>query len=295
MKYLIANYSVDGITNSSIPELIKYLEQLDKIFIDTETNSNSTKFDVLDQKVVMLQLGDGYNQWAIDVREIDISELYDHLTSKIVKVGHNIKFDYQVIKNCFGIELGNVYDTMLVEQLIINGKKTKKGYYTLENITTKYEVFNPYGNQLSLFDPCTPKSTRTNVGKSGNFTKEEITYGCLDIESAFRCYKHQQKLIEQLKLKKVVDLENNFVLVLDDMELNGMPLDVDRWMELDEWARIKLEAQYDKLHAEFPEVENWGSWKQVNELFKAIGINTTVKDKNKSKETGENVTKESVQ
>lgn len=66
------------------------------------------------------------------------------------------------------------------------------------------------------------------------------------------------------------------------MELAGMPVDVDRWLELDEWASEKLEEAKLDLWELYPEIENWNSSKQVGGLFKKLGINIVNKDKKES-------------
>lgn len=57
-----------------------------------------------------------------------------------------------------------------------------------------------------------------------------------------------------------------------------MPINIDRWIELDEWAGEQLETSLLVLRELHPEVENWNSSKQVIKLFKSLGINTTTKD-----------------
>lgn len=112
MIYFIGNYSIEGTENRSIEDLARVLKSSKVIGLDTETKSkgNSTlKFDILDQEVVMLQLGVGENQWVIDCRTEDLSKIKVYLEStKIKKVIHNAKFDYSVLKNDKNIVLENV-------------------------------------------------------------------------------------------------------------------------------------------------------------------------------------------
>lgn len=92
----------------------------------------------------------------------------------------------------------------------------------------------------------------------------------------------QNVKITEEQLNEVLFWENRFVLVLGDMELEGMPIDVDRWLELDEWTGERLEETKLKLWELYPEVENWNSSKQVGALFKKLGINIINKDKKES-------------
>jgi len=170
---------------------------------------------------------------------------------------------------------------MLGEYILNTGLTREKGFYSLESTIQRYypEELNPYGNQLSLFDPWIPKSTRSNIT---DITREVAFYGCTDIITTYKVWEKQLARIQEEELEKVVELENQFVLVLGDMEIAGMPIDVDRWLELDEWTQEKLETCKDSLRKKYPEVENWNSSKQVGSLFKKLGINIVNKDKKES-------------
>lgn len=183
-------------------------------------------------------------------------------------IGHNIKYDYQILK-LNGYELKRVYDTMLGEYILSTGLSRPKGYYSLEETHLRRFGFNPYGNQLSLFDPWTPKSTRSGIEK---MTRELAFYAVKDIEVTSKVYEQQLLEIQRENLIEISNLENDFVLVLGDMELNGVPIDVDRWLELDEWVEEKKTESESILKEQYPEVENWNSSKQVVKLFKQLGI-----------------------
>lgn len=100
-------------------------------------------------ELVSIQLGNKYDQWFIpaDIIE-DLSFLDDFLV-----VGHNIKYDYQILKLHKSYELKRVYDTMLGEYILNTGLTREKGFYSLEETHFRYFGVNPYSNQLSLFDP----------------------------------------------------------------------------------------------------------------------------------------------
>lgn len=301
MIKLIAPYNIENIQNTSIKELRGFLILSDIIFIDTETkrkNLTKLKNDVLDTEVVMLQLGNKDVQYVIDLRETELPDDIKRLLSDKHKlyIGHNIKYDYQVLKNDKGIELEHVYDTMLGEYVLTTGLSKPKGYYSLEQTHYRYTNYNPYGEQLELFRPYTPKKTRTNVGGSGNFTYEEIHYGAMDIEATCRVFIRQIAELISNDLMRIAQIENRFALVLGDMELNGMPIDIDRWIELEDWAKEQMQQQLDLLNKELPnEVENWNSPAQVEKAFSKLGIKTTTKDIAKSKKLGASITKRSVQ
>lgn len=75
------------------------------------------------------------------------------MLDNLLVVGHNIKFDYQILKLYKNYELKRVYDTMLVEYILSTGLSREKGYYSLEETHYRYFGSNPYSNQLNLFAP----------------------------------------------------------------------------------------------------------------------------------------------
>lgn len=265
------------VIENDISLLIYWLDNNDIYFIDTETrrkNLSNLKMDYYDTEVIMLQIGDKYNQYIIDTRTTNVEFLKKYLEDpKKLKVGHNIKYDYCVIKVNFDIVMENVYDTMIVDQLIYNGLDYK---YSLEEVVYRHTGINPYSNQLSLFDPFIPKSSRNDISKkkTESFTAAEIFYGATDLISTNRVFDKQLLLIEDMK--ELVDLENDFVLVVGDMELNGIPINVDKWLDLEEDNLQKLSEIESKLLA-VAEI-NWNSSKQVLEVFKKLNIPVEIFD-----------------
>lgn len=155
--------------------------------------------------------------------------------------------------------LENVWDTMLGEYVLSTGINRPKGYYSLEESYTRYFDLNPYGNQLSLFDPWISKKTRNEISKKEDedpFTSGEIFYGATDIIAAYKLYEAQYIRLEEQELLKTMKLENEFVLVLGDMELNGMPINTSEWLELAEWSKARLIECENILRDQYPEVKN---------------------------------------
>lgn len=129
--------------------------------------------------MVSIQIGTKWDQWFIDPYLLDDLSFLD----KKIVIAHNSKYDYQVLKLEKDYELKRVYDTMLGEYVLNTGLSREKGFYSLENTYQRYFNENPYGNQLSLFDPWIPKSTRSNIEE---ITKELAFYGCTDIITTYK-------------------------------------------------------------------------------------------------------------
>lgn len=287
MIYEISKNRNSRYQQSTFLELRKWLKDKTVIAIDSETRSSNFK-DLFETEMIMFQIGDRHDQWIIDVRDYDITPIRSILESNnILKIGHNIKYDYKVLSNDRSITLENVWDTLVCEQILDNGNPREKGYYTLQSTHQRYYDSDPYSDQLSLFDPFIPKSKRNEISKKDTepFDEAEIFYGATDIITAFKVYEKQFQLIQENNQVELMNLENEFTLVLGDCEINGMPINERRWVALAEWSSQKSSEELDILKKLHPEVTNWNSHVQVKKLFKSLGIPITKNIKGESKDS----------
>ena len=270
-----------------IQNLKKWLLSKKVVAIDSETRSTTDFNNIHTTEMIMFQIGDKETQWVIDTRDINIILLKHYLESKnLLKIGHNIKYDYKVLLN-YNITLENVWDTMVVEQVLTNSGNREKGYYSLEQTHYRYYDVNPYGDQLSLFDPYIPKSERNKISKKEEepFEESEIYYGATDIITCYKIYDKQSSIIELEDMYELAELENEFTLVLGDCEYNGIPLNKERWVELAEWTNAKQSELLTELNNAYPDVKNWNSHVQVKDLFKSLGMNITKSIKGEIKDS----------
>ena len=115
-----------------IDDVVKYCSDKSYIAIDTET----TGLDYIDDKIVMLQIGDKDHQFVIDVRCTDITPLKNIFESEdIIKIFHNAKFDCLFLKSQFELNLRYIHDTMLTERVLKCGRKMK---YSLKALVSNY-------------------------------------------------------------------------------------------------------------------------------------------------------------
>lgn len=279
--------------------------------------------------IVMLQLGDIANQYVIDVRDFTVEELAPILkllnyNPNIVLVGHNLKFEAKHLKHKYGINFHTIWDTMLCEITLYNGLNYPMG---LANLASRYfginkkielSLFADYHkkNVVTLDDELlaeneyaiTPfevestyqmdKSTRMqfiNIA-SKPFTKEQILYGADDIIYPLLIKERQQvgRRLDDGVLhnpKNWQKVENNYCLVLADLELNGMAVRADKWLALHEKNYAIYKEREEKLSnyilATYPQYSSgtldlftgkqvcfiqWTSATQVANLYKSLGI-----------------------
>jgi len=226
--------------------------------VDTET----TGLDFIDEKVIMFQIGNAEDQYIIDTRGISLEPLREFLESKsTLKIFHNAKFDLNFIRSSFGIECENVHDTMLCEQILHCGRKSKR--YSLAAVMKDY-----IGVEME-------KETRIEFLSIGSqpYMLNHIVYGALDVKHLNEIYQKQMELVEQHHLGNVVKLENNCVLTLADIEFNGIGLDTEAWLNNAEVSRCNVENSLTTLDEIVVSDETFQEFKSQYiqaDMFKAI-------------------------
>lgn len=181
----------------------------------------------------MLQLGDQYRAWAIDMRYLCASDrelIAEFLSSPYHrKVGQNIKFDLKMIRHHFDIWLDNVWDTMVSEMILMCGVQ-KRGF-SLEKLAKKYLGFSYAStNQLDLFAPpnaihLTKETRKSFKHLKDKFTTEQVMYGLKDIQHTHEIYKLQLIELCDKDLLSTAWLENQTIAALAEMEYFGFHLD----------------------------------------------------------------------
>lgn len=190
------------------------------VAVDTEGD-----FDVWSGTTVLIQIGVPGISYLIDIRSIkEISALFRLLESTdILKILQNAKYDYQALKKRFGIELTNVFDTMIAEQLILAGKSSREDF-SLDSISRNY-----------LEQPLS-KSVRSRFERSPVFfTQEMLEYAATDVAVLLEIYPKQLEELNKWGLEKIAQLEFDLVPVVAELELNGVLIDLDKWKELTQW------------------------------------------------------------
>lgn len=286
MIYFIGN---DGLLETelyqkaSLDQCVDWLSCLTEVNLDTETEGHFNHRN----KILMLQLNWEDITYVIDVRYNDIAIL-KHLENILV-VGQNLKFDYKYLK-FHGIELNNIYDTMLAECCLTNGMEIRS--LGLAALADKY-----CGIKLN-------KSVRNQFSSmSGEpFTEQQITYGVGDVTCLTEIKTKQLAKIAEHSIESWAQNEFNSCLALADIEYNGMGFSREAWTELANKAQYNTREYEDKLDElvrtepklsgfirktvqanMFAGIEDgydhqrdinilWSSPSQVDKVFKALGL-----------------------
>ena len=200
----------------------------------------------------------------------------------IMKVGQNIKYDYEVLRRYGIVVRGPMFDTMLAHYIVQPELHHNMDYMaeTLLGYQTIHidQLIGPRGKgQLSMRD-LQPQ--------------EVYEYAAEDADVTLRL----KNVLEQ-KLKEVdgerlfYDIEMPLVPVLAEMELTGVCLDTTALAETGKNFNRRLAEYEQKIYAEAGETFNISSPKQVGDIL--FGKMKIV-DKPKKTKTGQYVTSEEV-
>lgn len=200
----------------------------------------------------------------------------------IMKVGQNIKYDYEVLRR-YGIEVrGPMFDTMLAHYIVQPELHHNMDYMaeTLLGYQTIHidQLIGPRGKGQRSMRDLQPQ--------------EVYEYAAEDADVTLRL----KNVLEQ-KLKEVdgerlfYDIEMPLVPVLAEMELTGVCLDTAALTETGKNFNHRLAEYEQKIYAEAGETFNISSPKQVGDIL--FGKMKIV-DKPKKTKTGQYVTSEEV-
>ena len=200
----------------------------------------------------------------------------------ILKIAHNIKYDYKVLKN-YDIEVqGAIFDTMIAHYLINPDMKHGMDYLS--------EIYLNY----------TPISIESLIGKKGKnqgnlrsaSLKQQTNYAAEDADVTFQLYEiFEQKLKEENLENLFYRIEMPLMKVLAKMELAGISLDKECLKK----ESLELENDLKNLEKKIFEFSgeefNLNSPKQLGEiLFEKLKLDA----KAKKTKTGQYSTSEEV-
>lgn len=200
----------------------------------------------------------------------------------ILKVGQNIKYDYEVLRR-YGIEVrGPMFDTMLAHYIV-----QPELHHNMD-----YMAETLLGYQTIHIDQLIGPRGKGQRSMRDLLPQEVYEYAAEDADVTLRL----KNVLEQ-KLKEVdgerlfYDIEMPLVPVLAEMELTGVCLDTAALAETGKNFNRRLAEYEQKIYAEAGETFNISSPKQVGDIL--FGKMKIV-DKPKKTKTGQYVTSEEV-
>lgn len=150
---------------------------------------------------------------------------------------HNAKFDIgQIRRYCSYPDRKLLWDTMVMEQIMYSGWYSA-GEFSLADLSRRY------------LDCYMDKSVREQFETSdGEMTQEQIEYLAVDIVTTWRVYQEQRKRCDENDLNIWKNVDRGAIYSV--LQMKGMKLNVDAWMELykSNLAEAeRIQAKYGKL------------------------------------------------
>lgn len=198
----------------SVDESLEIIKSWNLIQFDTETSGRDAHID----KLLCAQFGNKTAdiQIVVDCVTTDIRLYKDVLESKLV-IGQNLKFDLQFLYN-YGIVPLNVYDTMIVEQLLYLGYPSGQISFSLKEIAWRRLGIN------------IDKTVRGEIIWRG-LDKQVILYAAGDVTYLEDIMWSQVKDCREKKCMVGAKLECDFVPAIAYLEWCGIHLDEKKWKE----------------------------------------------------------------
>lgn len=264
-------------TKEKREHLLEFLLLQDEICVDTETDN----LDVIEANIVGFSVSyKEFEAFYIPVlgsdeeRKAILNEFRPVFeNTKILKIGQNIKYDYQIFYK-YGIELkGQFFDTMLAHYLLEPELRHNMDYLAqtiLNYKTISYSEIVGTGKKAQTMAEFEPKEILNYAAEDADITlrlKEKLS---------FELEKEENKGLKSV----FYDIEIPLISVLAKIEMNGMNIDTEALAEFSIELGKEVEIVEKEIYEIAGEEFNIASPKQLGEiLFDEKKLNLSPKPK----------------
>ena len=273
------NFTFNPILLNTLESLEQVLSQITPdcvIAFDTET----TSLDIHNANLVGFSFSlDGTDSYYVPVghnylgveEQISLTQAKETIlkifSAKAV-IGHNIKYDLEILYNVFGFipEYTKIKDSMILAWLL-----QSDSLYSLDFLMKKY-----FKHKMISFDET--------LKKNENFSQvpinEAYVYACEDASACYHLYFHLQKQLPKELLSLADSLEFPFIQTLVEMEQRGIKVNLSFFKKLKEEMRIKLSKTSEEIFKFAPFRFNINSTQQLAQvLFEELKLPASKKTK----------------
>ncbi|WP_228568858.1 DNA polymerase I [Campylobacter sputorum] len=267
----------------TLNELLYDINEDTLISFDTETTSIDSKnadivgfsFCFNDTKSYYVPLAHKYlgapKQVSLKAAKWAVEQIF-----KGYVIGQNLKYDFNIVKNCLGVNLPQKYaDTMILAwldnpELSVGMDNLAKRLYDYDTI--KFEEVVKKGENFASVD-----------------VQSALKYASEDAWITLKFFNTLKNSLDENLFSLACNLEFPFIKVLLDMENNGIKLNLEKLKELISSNEKNLKTLTDEIYEMSGEKFNINSPKQLGEvLFEKLKLPTGKKTKT-GYSTNENV------
>jgi len=269
-----------------IQELLTLINDQEEVCFDTETSSIEARhaelvgisFCFKNKEAYYVPITESEN---IEDNRIQLFKAF-FLNPKILKIGHNLKYDIKVL-NRYGINVSkNCFDTMIAHYLI--NPEARQSMDFLAEFYLEYKT-------ISIVDLIGKKGK--NQKNMKDLSPEQVCdYACEDADITFQLKKLFEEEVNKPHLKSLFyDVEMPLMFVLKNMENEGIALDVPALSAFGKSVEKDLMRLTEEITKTAGETFNIDSPRQLGEiLFDKLKISS----KAKKTKTGQYATSEDV-
>ncbi len=266
--------------------LCEKLIQSPFVSLDTETNSTNA----IDAELVGLSFSvkehEAFYVAISPIREeaqemVNIFKpLYENNDS--LKIGQNIKYDYEVLRN-YGIDIqGKMFDTMLAHYV----------WHPELRHNMDYMAETLLGYQTVHIEELIGQKGKSQKNMRDLAPEEVYEYAAEDADITLQLRNVLEKKLDEVNARRLFEeIEMPLVKVLADMEINGVRLDTDQLKETQKVFTERMNQYERHAFEEAGQEFNISSPRQVGDIL--FGKMQLV-DKPKKTKTGQYVTSEEV-
>jgi len=270
------------VTEKTLKKFLLDLKQQEIFCFDTET----TGLDPFTTRLVGIsfswQAGEAF-YLPVDLADQikpELSKIFDN--NKIKKIGHNLKFDLEIINRHFNVKTAGFYFDTMVASYVLNPGHRQHNLDTL--------AFVEFGYQMQPIEELIGKPISPNWKEQGqnpitlaHVPVEEVAwYSGEDADLTFRLYEKFSTELEKENLKTVFyDVEMPLIEVLSAIEKNGVKINDKFLNKLSAEFGQKIKAIEKKAWKLAGQEFNLASPKQLKEVLfdklkiSAAGISKT--------------------
>jgi len=255
---------------AKLADFVKKFESVSEFAFDTETTSKNTMEAKLLGASFAWEEGKAYFV-TTEMMKLPLAKKIKEVLEnpKIKKTAQNAKYDYVVLKN-FGIEVAGIdFDTMIASYLINSGSRR----HNLDDL-----AFAEFGYEMMKYEELSGGKNKTITSLDDVDQDKFSFYAGEDADFTWRL---KELFAKELKKNKQLaslfhDMEMPLVLVLAQMEMNGIKVDTAVLKKLSEVIGKEINNLTTKIYQEAgTEAFNINSTQQLSKiLFEKLKIST---------------------